>query len=100
LVAFHSGRDARAPSSYLLLAPMRLPPNRLLKGEKNVLRQAQHERTIFSTGNPNPFALSLSKGERKIGCCSLSGYSDSPLTRRECCDGAQVRKRFVIRADR
>ena len=43
---------------------LRKPPNEPSK-DKTVLRQAQHERQIFNNFNTHPFALSVSKGERR-----------------------------------
>jgi hypothetical protein len=47
-----------------LLEALRKPPNEPPK-DKTVLRQAQHERQIFNNFNTHPFALSVSKGERR-----------------------------------
>ena len=67
-----------------VLEPIRSTPHRLLERENSVLRQAQHERKIFSTGNPQPVRPErveacpelVEGGDRKAGCCSLSSYAD------------------------
>jgi hypothetical protein len=46
---------------------IRIPIEQTTEQEKIVLRQAQHERTILGFLIPIPFALSLSRGERKEG---------------------------------
>jgi len=63
LEQFERAEEATTKMKQFLEA-LRKPPNEPPK-DKTVLRQAQHERQIFNNFNTHPFALSVSKGERR-----------------------------------